>query len=277
MSSDLIIPGGIGLVLLAVLGVVVGTGWIAHTTGRLLHRFGHRPAMMLAGRQLMADPWSGSRTFAALLAGVIVGAGALGYRISMVTGFAADVEANRRAGVPADDGAGLAEDPDFYLGAVDMVNLAVAVAVGIAAVGIMVALVEGIVSRRRAYAALVATGVPRRTLGEAVAWQTLAPLVPAILVALAVGVSMVRTTIGTSVTSGSSTSEWCTGTEAQCAEPNSTFRHVQEIGGVMLPIPVPLGDLAILGGATFVAMLIVVAVGLFFLRRSTDLEELRVG
>jgi hypothetical protein len=277
MSSDLIIPGGIGLVLLAVLGVVVGTGWIAHTTGRLLHRFGHRPAMMLAGRQLMADPWSGSRTFAALLAGVIVGAGALGYRISMVTGFAADVEANRRAGVPADDGAGLAEDPDFYLGAVDMVNLAVAVAVGIAAVGIMVALVEGIVSRRRAYAALVATGVPRRTLGEAVAWQTLAPLVPAILVALAVGVSMVRTTIGTSVTSGSSTSEWCTGTEAQCAEPNSTFRHVQEIGGVMLPIPVPLGDLAILGGATFAAMLIVVAVGLFFLRRSTDLEELRVG
>ena len=37
-----------------------------------------RPAALLAARRLMADPWAGSRTFAALLACVVFGAGAVG-------------------------------------------------------------------------------------------------------------------------------------------------------------------------------------------------------
>jgi hypothetical protein len=236
-------------VVLAVLGVIVGTGWIMHTTGRVLRRFGGRPAMLLAGRQLMADPWAGSRIFAALLAGVIVGAGALGYRIMLATQFVADEQAHRLAGL--DDGSG--HDVGFYLGTIDLISTAVAVAVVIASAGIMVALAEGIVARRRAYAALVATGVPRRILGEAVAWQTLAPLVPALLVALTVGLSLVRV-LGTEVSSSD------VGTAA-----------------VTLRVPVPLGDLAVLGGGVLAAMLAVVVASVFFLRSSTDLEELRVG
>jgi hypothetical protein len=53
--------------------VVLGTGWIAYTVAGLLHRFGPRLAMLLAGRRLMDNPWNGSRTLAAVLAGVFVG------------------------------------------------------------------------------------------------------------------------------------------------------------------------------------------------------------
>ncbi|MEE3919250.1 FtsX-like permease family protein [Micromonospora sp. BRA006-A] len=87
---------------------------------------------------------------AALLAALIFGAGAAGLR--------ADFQAE--AGVTRRTGSGLA-DPGFYLGAMDLVDLAVVVAMAIAGGGLLVAVVEGITSRRRAYAAQVATGVPR--------------------------------------------------------------------------------------------------------------------
>jgi hypothetical protein len=153
----------------------------------------------------------------------------------------------------------------------DLVNLTVYLGMVVAAAGILVALAEGIVSRRRAYAALVATGVPRRTLGEAIAWQTLAPLVPAALVALTVGVGIVRAPGFNTVTTRSVT---CSGTAEQCLEPGSPLRHVVRI---TLAVPVPVGDLLLLGAGAFAVMVLVVGVGLLFLRMSTDLEELRVG
>ena len=105
----------------------------------------------------MADPWSGSRTFAALLACVIFGAGAVGIRAW-----------SRRSGARVADRPTLARyDPDrFYFGSLDLVDAAIVVGMVIAAAGLLVALAEGIVSRRRAYAALVATGVPARHAGR---------------------------------------------------------------------------------------------------------------
>jgi hypothetical protein len=256
------------VVLLAVVGVVIGTGWISHTSGRLLHRFGRRPATLLAGRQLIADPWNGSRTLSALLAALVVGAGVLGYRAYMVTQFAATDAANRLSG----ENAGYAADADFYLNSVDLVRIAVAAGVVVAAGGIMVAIAESIVTRRRTYAALVAAGVPRRVLGESLAWQTLVPLVPAVLAALTVGLSLVR---GVAQEASSGRSSSCTGTEAQCADPNSPYWQVSP--EVTLRVPVPLGELAVLGGGAVVLMLLVVGVGLLLLRRSTDLDELRIA
>lgn len=258
----------VAVVLLAVVGVVAGTGLIAYTAGRALQRYGRRPGMLLAGRQLMADPWSGSRTMAALLAGVVVGAGVLCFRAMLVTEFAARAEANRLSG----DEAGFAENSDFYLNTVTLLNVAVGVAVAVAASGIMVALAEGIVARRRAYAALVATGVPRRTLGESVAWQTLSPLLPALVLALTMGAMLVRP--GDPVVTASSGSS-CSGTPAQCADPSSPFWVAGQ--QVKMAVPLPWGDLLLLGGGTFAVMLVVVAVGWLFLRMSTDLEELRIG
>ncbi|TDC40129.1 hypothetical protein [Micromonospora sp. KC213] len=49
-------------------------------------------------------------------------------------------------------GGGLVADEGFYLATMDLVDLAVAVAVAVG--GLVVALVEGIAARRRAYAAL---------------------------------------------------------------------------------------------------------------------------
>jgi hypothetical protein len=265
---DLSITIGFVVVLLAVIGVIVGTGWISYTSGRLLHRFGRRPATLLAGRQLMADPWNGSRTLSALLAALVVGAGVLGYRAYMTTQFAASAEANR---LSADSG-GFAEDDDFYLNSVDLVRIAVLAGLIVAAAGIMVALAEGIVSRRRTYAGLVAAGVPRRVLGESLAWQTLAPLVPAIAVALTVGLSLLRG-LGTEVTAGAGGT--CEGGPSQCADPNSPAWH--NFPGVTMHVPVPLGDLLVLGGCAFVLMMLVVGMGLVFLRRSTDLDELRIA
>jgi hypothetical protein len=236
-ATTLMVIGAL-LIFAAILGVVLGTGWISHTAGLLLHRYGRRPGMLLAGRQLMADPWSGSRTLAALLAAVIIGAGVYGVRAQVLTDVAANDEVNGYT----------RSDHGFYTGTFALVSLTVELAMVVAAAGVLIALAEGIVARRRAYAALVATGVPRHTLGEAIAWQTLAPLVPATLVALVVGVELVRAPSAAAAGSG--------------------------LAGTT---PVPVGDLLLLGGVAFAIMVLVVGVGLLFLRMSTDLDELRVG
>ncbi len=266
-GPDLALAAAFVAVLLSVIGVVVGTGWITYTAGRLLHRFGRRPATLLAGRHLMADPWNGSRTLAALLAALVVGAGVLGYRAYMVTQFAAEEEAARLGGQEGGYGA----PTDFYLNAVDLVRIAVVAGVLVAAAGIMVALAEGIVSRRRTYAGLVAAGVPRRVLGASIAWQTLTPLVPTVVVALTVGLSLPRG-IATTATGGGGGS--CSGGPAECYEGSPKWI---EDPTVTKAVPVPLWDLLLLGGGAIVIMLLVVGMGLLLLRRSTDLDELRVA
>ncbi|MFF5176758.1 FtsX-like permease family protein [Micromonospora sp. NPDC000316] len=222
--------------LAAMVGVVMGTGWISYTCGRLLRRHARRAPALLAAGRLMADPWAGSRTFAALLAAVIFGAGAAALRAHFVARDTFEREQNRLAGVDA------GSDP-FYLATMDLVDAAVGVAVLLAACGLMVALVEGIVARRRAYAALVATGVPRGVLSRSVAWQALAPAVPAILLALTVGAVVGR----------------------------GYFPAV----GAERAAGVPVEHLAWLGAGAFAAVLVTVGVGLLFLRASIAVEELR--
>ena len=133
---------------------------------------------------------------------------------------------------------------EFYFGSLDLVDAAVAVGVAIAAAGLLVALAEGIVARRRTYAALVAAGVPRATLARSILWQVFAPLVPAVLLALTVGLSLVRGLSGVDDS---------------------------------LSIAIPFAGLALVGGLALGAALLVVGVGLLFLRSSTSLEELRTG
>ncbi|WP_306210896.1 FtsX-like permease family protein [Actinoplanes sp. RD1] len=222
--------------LLCVIGVVLGAGWITYATGQMLRRFGGRPAMLLAGKRLIADPWSGSRTFAALLASVVVGAAALGVRAGFVAMF--DARSPLEGGPAADEG--------FYTGGVDLFLIAVAIGVVISAVGTLIALAEGIVARRRAYATLTAVGVPAKTLAEAVLWQVLAPLVPALLVAMVTGFAA------------------------------SEFFNK---GGSLAEgdVDVPLGALSLLGGGTLLMMLVAAGTGLLVLRSSTDLDELRAG
>lgn len=268
---------GILGVLLVVLGIIFGTGWISWTAGRLLVRYGRRPAALLAGRRLMADPWSGSRTLAALLAAVVFGAVALGFRQEFVISAAAHDEVNRLTGETDGGGIGFGAEPSFYLNAYFLVNVAIGIGLALAAAGVLVAMTESIVARRRTNAALVATGAPRRTLAGALAWQTLTPFVPAVLVALAVGTSLPRTLMGTEITAGSGRSGSCAGTLEQCADENSPFWTWTESPEVTRHIPVPLPELSLLGGGTLALMLLALVAGLVLLRSATDLEELRAG
>lgn len=257
-------------ILLIMAGVVLGTGWISHTTGRLLRRYGRGPATLLAGQRLITDPWNGSRTMAALLAAVIAGAIVLGYRAYLITEFRADDLFNASSGLPEGEGVGRGAGPEFYLGAVRLVMVAVGLSAAVAAAGVLVSLADGIVARRRTYAALTATGVPRRTLSAAVLWQTVTPLVPAVLLGLAVGDVLVRL-IGTTVeTSGSFGS--CASLGDEPCVPEVVYPP-----SVTLSVPIPWAHLSLLGGGALLAVLVAAGAGLLVLRSSTDLEELRVG
>ncbi|WP_433265891.1 FtsX-like permease family protein [Micromonospora vinacea] len=259
-----------GGALAATIGVVIGTGWISYHCGRLLRRHARRAPALLAAGRLMADPWAGSRTFAALLAALIFGGGAAAQRAYFATKDQLDREQSRLAGA-GDGGAN-----PFYLSTMDLVDGAIAVAILIATGGLIVALVEGIVARRRAYAALVATGVPRAALSRSVAWQALAPSVPAILLALTVGTLLGRGLVA-EVSAGGGSALVCDATAALCDDPatREQYSRIVYFPEVQRTVPVPLEHLAWLGAGALAAVLVTVGVGLLFLRASTALDELR--
>jgi hypothetical protein len=196
----------------------------------------------------MADPWSGSRTFAALLACVVFGSGAVTVRAWFAADFAAEAKLD------------IERDTAFYFDALDLVDAAIHVATGIAAAGLLVTLAEGIVGRRRVYARLVATGVPRRMLARSILWQALAPVVPAIGLALVTGYSLIRGVAG---------ADEAAGTSSVCDDRGCRSATIEFV--------VPFADLAAVGAVALAAVLAVVAVGLLFLRASTSVEELRTG
>src|SRR6185312_9404914 len=136
----------------------------------------------------------------------------------------------------------------------------------------------GIVARRRAYAALVATGVPRSTLSASVAWQALTPAVPAILLALTVGLLLGRGLFRNITTSGSSVAV-CDAGAALCDDPatRDQYTRIVQTPGVERAIAVPLEQLAWLGAGALAAVLVTVGVGLLFLRVSTAVDELRTA
>ncbi|MGC9671259.1 FtsX-like permease family protein [Planosporangium sp. 12N6] len=260
--------------LTTAIGVVVSTGSISHAAGRLLHRYARRPAALLAARRLLADPWSGSRTFAVLMVCVLFGAGAVAVRASFVTEFATR-EASARwqaraAGIPYES----VENTNFYFDSLKLVDAAVAVATVLAAAGMLVAIAEGIVSRRREYAALVATGVPRGTLARATLWQVFAPVIPAVVVALAAGAALPRGMVGESHAGGGRT-QYCVGGWDQCTDPGSPNLRTIDVPDFVHAVPVPFADLALVGAGALLAVLAVVGVGMLFLRGATAVEELR--
>ena len=271
MSQDVIAALLAGGLVMTVLGVVLGVGWLSYISGRLLRRFGPGPATLLAGQRLITDPWNGSRTLAAMLAAIVVGSLALGIGAQIDTEFRAYdrlAELNSAA-----IGLGLTGDREFYSGAIRLVVLAVLVSAFMAAAAVLVALSESIVARRRAYAALTATGVPRRTLAAALLWQMLTPLVPALLLALGTGATLIRMT-GVDVAVGGVTYTECVD---PAADPAGCATRTVSLPLVEMQVAVPFDQLALLGGGALLAVLLAAGAAVLVLRSSTDLEELRVG
>ena len=243
-----------GGTLCAVLGVVLGTGWISFTAGRILHRFARRPATLLAARRLQDDPWNGSRTFAALLACVVFGAGSAGIR----AWFEADLQAERIRQRLSDKLAYAEPVPPapqdrFHIDTMDLVDTAVVIALVVATTGLLVAVAEGVVSRRRTHAALTATGVPRGVLGRALAWQTLTPVLPAALLALCVGTLLARGLGSRGFAPGGPV---CPADAVDCVGKGSV------VPDVVRPARIPVEELALYGLGTLVLVLAALGVAL---------------
>jgi hypothetical protein len=151
----------------AVAGLLAGQGALTHELGRRLAGRTSSPALLLAARRMVADPFAATRATAVLSVAVVAAAGARHLRAQAV--------ATRNG------------SEDFYLGAYRLVDLVLAVGGALAVLGLLVAAAEGLVARRRTYASVVAAGTPRGVVGRAVLAEVLLPLVPALLAALVVG------------------------------------------------------------------------------------------
>jgi hypothetical protein len=130
-------------------------------------------------RRMIALPLSASRTSSAILLSVLVGAFVEGMRVNVLLGHNTSLK--------------------FYADTFDLIGVAIAVAVVIAAAGLFVNAAEGIVGRRRTNAALVATGTPLPVLARAAPAETLLPLLPGVVLAAATGVLAARGVLGTRV------------------------------------------------------------------------------
>jgi FtsH-binding integral membrane protein len=153
-------------VVLTMLGVTAAASWLTARVGTLAARRARRPALLLAGRRLQADPRAQGRALSGVVLAVLV------------------------AGAAAVPRAATLQDRDeaFFRNAYALVDLALLVALVVAAAGLLVASCEAVLERRRTLASLAAAGVPLGTLRRAVLLQSLLPAVPAVALALVVGV-----------------------------------------------------------------------------------------
>jgi hypothetical protein len=243
----------------AMLGVCFSSGWFSYTAGRLMRRFGGSASVQLAGARLIDDPWSTSRSVAVILVATVFGGGA--------AAFYAYTETQNRVSLaetilqnPGEDPATLSGDSfdSFYVNTLKLIALAITIALVIAALGQLVSIVEAMVARRRAYASLVATGVPRGTLARTAVWQALAGAAPPVVFGTVVGVGAMRLFGGTKISQSFSIGD---------APPVTTTLHV----------PWPWAQMGLTVGVALAAVLLTTAIGMLFIKSSTSVEELRTA
>ncbi|MEU6395057.1 FtsX-like permease family protein [Streptomyces sp. NPDC046939] len=171
--------GAPGLPLL-VLGAVVLTGvgalWLAGASARVIgRRLADRtddPAVLLAAARLQEDPWAAARSHAAVIMVTVVGVALAGVRHVLL----AKLHESDRAGSTA-------APTDYYAFGLDLTAAAVLIALLISVAAVAVGTAESLSTRRRALAAQVAAGVPRRVLSRALLLETALPLAPALALA----------------------------------------------------------------------------------------------
>jgi len=156
----------VGAVLVIIALASCGS-WLAARTGAIAARKTGRPALLLAARRLQADPHAQGRALSGVVLAVLVACGANVLRSAIL------IQQGAQAG--------------SYRTAYALVDLALFVAVVVAAAGLLVASCEAVLERRRTLANLWAAGVPLPTLRRAVVLQSLLPATPALLLAAAAG------------------------------------------------------------------------------------------
>lgn len=223
----------VALLLCTVSGLLLGTAAATRATGLFLASRVRSPALLIAARRMVARPFAASRAGAAVLIAVLVAAGARMVRANFLT----------------------LSDVNVDFSAFQLVDLALGVALVVAAAGLLVAAAEGLVERRRTLAALVAAGTPRGVLARAALAEAVLPLVLPVLVAAAAGTTVTYAIYG----------------RTQTGYDEAAQQLVTEA------VPVPWVGVGLVVVAALVAITAVTALALLFLRQATDLGELRAA
>ncbi|WP_431959814.1 FtsX-like permease family protein [Actinacidiphila sp. bgisy160] len=221
-----IVPIVVAILALCAVGLVYTSAGLALFTGRLAARSG-RPALLIAGERLRADPWASARAHTVVMLASLVGVGWVVMRRVTVEMF--------RNGPDYAGG-----DVSFYVGGYDLAGLALLIGVSVTVSGLAVGVVESLMTRRRALAALAAAGTPRKVLWRATLLETALPLVPALLLGAGCGLALVAPVV----------------------------LHGQGR-------PLPLLEPALLTGGLLAASLLATAAGLPLLRRTVHPAQLR--
>ena len=167
-----------GFALLTIVGLLLGTAAVSQGVGRWCAKRTSSAGLLLASRRLDASPFTTARTNSALLAVLTVSAFMLGLReyLSVVMS-------------PSDTG---------YVEVLNTVQGALIAALILAAIGLLVASAEAIVATRSELSAVVAAGIPRRSIRQAFILQAFLPAACSIPVAVISGVAAARGVLGSS-------------------------------------------------------------------------------
>lgn len=234
VSSGAIVAIFLLLLVVLVAGLLSGGGALAQAIGRLVVGRTSHPALLLAARRMISEPFAATRTSAVLTVAVLIAAGAQQLRLIVL--------------------ASQGGDDAFYAGAFDLVDLVLLIAGLLAAFGLLVAAAEGIVARRRSYAAAVAVGTPRAVIARAVLAELLLPLIPSLLIAAAAGTLAASSIYGRTV---------------DVVETDNVSRTVT--------VGVPWTFVATIVVGALIASAIITSLSLLLLRRATDIAELRAS
>ncbi len=157
------------LLVLMLLGLVSAGTWLTSLTGRAAGRIARGPALLLAGRRLEDEPRAQARAMSAV---VLV---TLSATIALV--ILRDFQTNNGA------------DSSFYGQGFALAAVGMVFSLVVAAAGLLLTTLEGLLERRRTLASLTATGVPTGTLARAVLLQVGLPVLPAAVLAVLVGLA----------------------------------------------------------------------------------------
>ncbi|MCF6378115.1 hypothetical protein L2K70_10925 [Nocardioides KLBMP 9356] len=223
------------LALLAIVGMLLGTASIAQVIGQFVARRTGIPSLLIAGRRLAANPYTSSRVNAVLLS------------VATVAGFVLGTGEYLRVVMSVED--------TGYVEILGTVRVALLIAFGVAALGVLVTCGESVVASRKSLSALIATGVPRRTLRAGLLLEAIIPLVLMLPVAVAAGIVSARGVLGTS------------DAKSYGSVANETI--------VVVPVPVPWQTGLLTVVAAWLVVLVVAWVATKFVDAAAHPSELR--
>ncbi len=225
--------------VLCLAGLLLGSASFAVVSGRFLATRTSRADVLIASRRMIDAPFTASRATASVLLAVLIGSAVQATRANIL----------------------LSQDPadTFYRDSFDLINVVLVIAIVVAAASLVVTSSEAIVERRRTLATLAASGTPRPVIARAAIFESLIPLVPAVLLAAISGTLFARSMFGTTV------------------ERLESFEVDAGSNSITLGVPIPWTDLLVLGGGAILASVLATVISLAFLSASTRPTELRAA